>query len=202
MNVRAEYADAVIETYTGRKFNLFNEDINDTSDISLADIAHAISMLCRYNGHTKRFYSVAEHSVLVSYLVPEEYAMDALMHDASEAYLSDVPSPFKAFIGNYKEIEYNVQARIANAYNFTAPDPAPVKNVDSGILWWEAQSLMKSKGDWWQPNIKEAFEEHVRPNLKKIPTVMTNERGEILGLDPATAERVFLARHREISRNR
>ena len=91
-----------IETYSGKQFYL---DGTDTDSIVIEDIAHALANLCRYNGHTNRFYSVAEHSVLVSYAVPKEYALWGLMHDASEAYLSDIPRPFKAMIANYKTME-------------------------------------------------------------------------------------------------
>lgn len=155
--------DPIIETYTGKHFDLFDE--SDTDSISIVDIAHALSMNCRYNGHTKKFYSVAEHSYLCSYLVPEEHAFDALMHDASEAYLSDIPRPFKAYIGNYKEIENRVQSRIARRFGFSEVEPAIVKNVDTGILWLEAQTLMVSRGEWWNPMIKEHYDRYINYTL-------------------------------------
>lgn len=135
-----------IETYSGKQFYL---DGTDTDSIVIEDIAHALANLCRYNGHTNRFYSVAEHSVLVSYAVPKEYALWGLMHDASEAYLSDIPRPFKAMIANYKTMEANVMARIAKKYGMEPTEPAIVKNADSALLYPEAQHLMASRGELW-----------------------------------------------------
>jgi hypothetical protein len=156
--------EPIIETYTGKHFHLFDASVED---IDIADITHALGLLCRYNGHTRSFYSVAEHSVMCSYLVPEEFAFDALMHDASEAYLSDIPKPFKSSIGNYQEIEAAMQSRIAEKFGFTAPEPQEVKNVDVGILWLEAQALITSKGSWWHPQIKEAFDKYI--DVRKLP---------------------------------
>lgn len=156
--------EPIIETYTGKQFHLFDTSIDD---IDIKDISHALGLLCRYNGHTRRFYSVAEHCVMCSYLVPDEFAFDALMHDASEAYLSDIPKPFKSSIGNYQEIEAAMQSRIAEKFGFMAPEPREVKNVDIGILWLEAQELITSKGSWWHPDIKEAFDKYI--DVQRLP---------------------------------
>src|ERR1019366_6268112 len=81
---------SAIRTYTGI---LFDFEEPEASPIRIEDIAHALSLLCRFAGHCKEFYSVAEHSVRVSYACPEEHALWGLMHDASEAYCVDVPRP-------------------------------------------------------------------------------------------------------------
>lgn len=101
-----EFSDSWIITHTGVHFDPLNATV-DT--VVLEDIAHALSHICRFNGHTKYFYSVAEHSVHVSKLVSERYAKEALLHDATEAYLMDVCTPLKrrmCFIDQQKEMAY------------------------------------------------------------------------------------------------
>jgi hypothetical protein len=83
------------QTYNGHKFDPMNVGL-ETIDIN--DIAHALSLLCRFNGHIKELYSVAQHCVLMSEQVEPKYAFHALLHDAAEAYVSDVPRPFKPLI--------------------------------------------------------------------------------------------------------
>src|SRR5258708_302056 len=81
-----------MQTYTGRAY--WPADPR-AEDVCIEDIAHALSLLCRYTGHCKRFYSVAEHSILISQVVPPEYAFFGLMHDAQEAYINDLARPIK-----------------------------------------------------------------------------------------------------------
>lgn len=180
--------EPIIETFTGKHFHLFDASVED---IDITDIIHSLGLLCRYNGHTRRFYSVAEHSVMCSYLVPDEFAFDALMHDASEAYLSDIPKPFKSSIGNYQEIEAVMQMKIADKFGFMAPEPKEVKNVDVGILWLEAQELITSKGSWWHPQIKEAYDRYI--DLRRLPN------GCLPLWSPAYAQANFERRFYELS---
>lgn len=96
-----------IQTYTGKHFYPLNPK---SEDICIEDIAHSLSQICRYNGHTNQFYSVAKHSILLSYLA-EDYGIDSegqlyyLMHDAHEAYVGDMTMPMKynlRILGLYK----------------------------------------------------------------------------------------------------
>src|SRR3990167_6893828 len=82
-----------IVTGSGAKFYLKECNVKD---IPIEDIAHALAFHNRFNGHLDRFYSVAEHCVRVSYLVPQEHALWGLVHDMSEAFIPDIPSPFKS----------------------------------------------------------------------------------------------------------
>lgn len=148
----------MILTYTGRHVDPFNLR---PEDISIRDIAHALSMTCRWGGHVKRFYSVAEHSVLLTYFAqtgeargpsnltrPEVLKLQQylLLHDASEAYLTDVPSPYKArpeFAG-FVELEAKVQRRIEDHFGIetTAEIETIAKKLDTGILGNEALQLL------------------------------------------------------------
>lgn len=108
-------------------------------DIHLSDIIHALSNTCRYGGHTNRFYSVAEHCVLLARWVREkghtpELAMAALMHDAAEAYLGDVPRPIKGMLPDYCEIEKNVERVIFDKFGIEEADLARIKEWDRRML--------------------------------------------------------------------
>lgn len=94
--------------------------------VALKDIAHALAHQCRWGGHTRRFYSIAEHCLLVAALVPPAHRAYALLHDASEAYLGDVVAPLKrsSALAGYREIEARVQAAIYRAVGLD-PDAVP-----------------------------------------------------------------------------
>ncbi|HAF5811207.1 TPA: HD family hydrolase, partial [Salmonella enterica] len=91
-----------IQTLSGKQFDYLSATIDD---IDIEDIAVALSNICRFSGHLPKFYSVAQHSVLCSQLVSPEFAFEALMHDAAEAYCQDIPAPLKALLPDYREIE-------------------------------------------------------------------------------------------------
>lgn len=103
-------------------------------EVHIEDIAHALAMQCRYGGHCERFYSVAEHCVLMARSVSPANAMWALMHDAAEAYLADVPRPLKRHLPGYKEAEANVMAAICERFDLPEEMPAEVHEADSRIL--------------------------------------------------------------------
>lgn len=111
-------------------------------EIHIEDIAHALSMQCRYTGHVARFYSVAEHSVHVSRAVPPEYALWGLLHDASEAYLVDIPRPLKRFMPQYHEWEAALMRVICERFGLPIDMPASVKDIDNRMLATEKAVLM------------------------------------------------------------
>jgi uncharacterized protein len=139
---------AWMQTYTGKAY--FTHD-PDPKDVCIDDIAHALSMLCRFTGHTKRFYSVAEHSVHVMQLVPVEHRLVALMHDATEAYLNDLSRPLKMGLAEYKKIEELNWYAIAETFELELELPACVKEADATMVWLERRALMapmEGPSDW------------------------------------------------------
>jgi hypothetical protein len=132
-----------IETHSGLQFTLENPQFNIT------DIAHSLSLLCRYNGHCKQFYSVAQHSLMVSYLMEELNLGDplqGLLHDATEAYLSDVPKPFKAYLPDWQNVDTRLEAYLAEWAGIDFPYDPGCKEADMLALFIEARELLESKG--------------------------------------------------------
>lgn len=126
----------------------FNEPEMHPYDIE--EIAHALSHICRFTGHVREFYSVAEHSVYVSRIVPKHLQMAALLHDASEAYLGDVASPLKALLPAYKAIERRVEEAIAKWFGQPYglfPLAPEVKKADIKMLMRERGCLMPQTDD-------------------------------------------------------
>jgi hypothetical protein len=121
-------------------------------DILIEDIAHALANQCRWTGHVAEFFSVAEHSMNVAKLVPEELRLTALLHDASEAYLADLARPIKKAPGLgevYLEVEARLEAAIAERFGID-PDPLghkAVKQADEQALWAEAKALLPVLGE-------------------------------------------------------
>ena len=128
-----------IRTYTGGMVNLTSLT---PDQVILEDIAHALSNQCRFSGHTAQFYSVAEHSILCAEMVPDEMKLAALLHDASEAYLVDIPTPLKMMLPQYIELEAQVMRVISEKFGFAWPLPELVKLADKAMLEQEWQNLM------------------------------------------------------------
>lgn len=136
-----------MQTFTGARFYPLDPRVDE---VDLRDIAHALSLLCRYGGHVDRFYSVAEHCVLMSQAVAPEHALAALLHDATEAYVVDVPRPLKAQLPDYRWIEDRLWLVIAERFGVGAVLPKQVKDADSRILLDERNALMPLAERWFQ----------------------------------------------------
>lgn len=137
--------DTMMQTFTGKVVDLADFT---AGDVRLPDIAHALSIINRFTGHSKSPYSVAQHSVLVSRLVPKQHALWGLLHDASEAYLGDVASPLKALLPDYRELEAHVQREIAKKFYLSWPIPPEVKEADVKALLTEKRDLLTVDHDW------------------------------------------------------
>lgn len=136
-----------MQTHSGRRFYPLDPRADE---IASADIAHALSLLCRYAGHVDRFYSVAEHCVLLSEWVAPENALAALLHDATEAYVVDVPRPLKRYLAEYRAIEDGVWVAVAARFGISAEMPAEVKEADTRILLTERAALFSRAERWSQ----------------------------------------------------
>lgn len=167
-------------TYTQRQFWPLDPR---AEDVCIEDIAHALANTCRYNGHSRRFYSVAEHSVLMAdRFSPDQYmARYALMHDSPEAYLGDIIRPLKPFLTGFAEVEEKVERVIFNRFGLVDSIPPEVKAADARILTDERDAL-------FDPEEAERLGWRAGPKLGVT----------ILFLDPDEAEAMFLDRFRAL----
>lgn len=134
----------VFKTHSGIMFNL--QDFN-IKDINIIDISHSLSNTCRYNGHCHRFYSVAEHCILGSYLIEPELALFFLLHDASEAYMGDVITPLKKMFPLYQEKEDELLGLIFQKFipvPYTDEIGKKIKEVDKEMLDLELKFLFEN----------------------------------------------------------
>ncbi len=168
-----------IQTFTGKAFWPLSPR---PQDVCIEDIAHALSMKCRYTGHCKRFYSVAEHSVLASFMATPEDNFWALMHDATEAYLPDVARPVKRAIAGFIEIEDRLMEVIAGVFGLPMPMPASIKNIDLILLATERRDLLTEPPYHWKST------ENVQPIQRTIDA-----------LSPERAKAAFLQRFNVLS---
>jgi len=168
-----------IQTHTGLAFDVLAPH---SCDIRIEDIAHALSNLCRFGGHCGRFYSVAEHSVHVSHLVPPKFALEALMHDASEAYCVDLPRPIKELLPDYRSIEARIAEAIRRAYWLPVTESSCIKEADNAMLLAERDALLD------EPPIPWAWAAGLTP-ANRVP----------MCLAPHGAKEAFLARFEELT---
>ena len=177
-----------IETFTGRLINPLNPN---PDCIVIEDIARSLSMQCRFNGHCRRFYSVAEHSVntavVAEHLAPDNHlaAIFALLHDASEAYLCDIPRPLKSEFPNYLQWEKSLSDIIYAKFANSVPNIADLEIVgraDDIMLVTEALELTHSSGSDW--GLGEAPVDYIKK----------------FGIQPAEAEQTFLAKLEELNK--
>lgn len=166
-----------IQTFSGR---IFRPRDPRPGDFDVRDIAHSLSLQCRYNGHCDRFYSVAEHSVRVSAICPPESALWGLLHDLGEAYLGDMPRPVKASFPEFEAAEETLLRTACQAFGLSWPMPPEVKRADDILLATEVRDLMAPSPRPW--------------NLKEQPL-----SEPIVPLSPDRAEDAFLKRFQELS---
>lgn len=137
-----------IQTFTGKYFWPLDPCPNE---VDIRDIAHHLSNICRFTGAVKYFYSVAQHSVLASRQF-ERYPgnMQALIHDASEAYICDLAKPVKDSMPDYRGIEERLMFTIAEKFELPWPFPRAIKTADTRMLLTEKRDLMPGDRDSWE----------------------------------------------------
>ena len=128
----------------------FDFEEPELSEFKISDVAHALGHLCRYAGHSSRFFSVAQHSVIVSRAVPREAALWGLLHDASEAFLGDVCSPLKGLLPDYRRLEEAVSREVWGRFGLVGPLPACVHEADRRALATERIVLMPQHPTLWR----------------------------------------------------
>lgn len=163
-------AGPFIQTVSGRRFNPLAPD---AADVEIGDIARALSHQCRFGGHCRVFYSVAQHSCLVADLVAERggpavAVLWALLHDASEAYLVDLPHPLKhrSELGRlYADAEARLQAAICERFDLPLEPPALLKEVDRALLATERRAVAHVAWEWPELNGVQPLELAIDPWL-------------------------------------
>lgn len=167
-----------LQTFTGKHLDYTNPCPHAFDKDS---IAQALSHECRFNGHIPEFYSVAQHSVLVSYLVPKHMAWEALLHDATEAFCKDIPAPLKELLPDYKRVEDRLDKVIRLKYGLPLTTSPEIKQADLIMLATERRDFDLYDGTVW-------------PALIGIePMVET-----ICPLNPVQARALFLNRWEEL----
>lgn len=167
-----------IQTYTGRQFWPLSPH---AEHVDIRDIAHSLALQCRFNGHCRGFYSVAQHSVLVSHAVPPEDALWGLLHDAAEAYISDLPRPLKKTAPEFRAAEHRLLTVILATFGLPEVMPESVVWADDALLATELRDLMQPPAESWGLQV-EALELRVEP------------------MGPVEAEALFLQRFAELYR--
>lgn len=183
-----------IETSIGREFHLLAE----YPGFNIAEIAHALSNTCRYGGHCSQFYSVAEHSVLVSEIAETLKLCDpfeALMHDASEAYLCDIPGPWKAMLPDYLSLELALERKLQDFFKLPAKT-AGCKDADLIALMVEGRTLLTSRGETM---IAGGIPVHYGP---AADAWIATQGRSIFCLTPAGARTSFMHRYDKLTRKR
>lgn len=168
-----------IQTFSGIRFELLDPK---PEMVIIEDIAHALSHLCRFNGHTKQFYSVAQHSVLVSSIVGPEHALCGLLHDATEAYVGDMVRPLKAVMPGYKAVEQRIWYAIAERFNLPSTMPPAIKHADNVALVTERRDLLRPTDHQWGEGLEAV------PKLMRV----------IRPMDPGLAHHAFLERFEQL----
>ena len=141
-----------IQTYSGIRFDVLDPK---PDQICIEDIAHALSLICRFNGHTKFPYSVAQHCVLMSDIIPE-FKFEALMHDCAETWYTDIPKPFKIHLPDFNDYENRVLKQAARRFGFQFPFAQMVHDYDFYMLIAEKLVLFETELEWpFQKHIKQ-----------------------------------------------
>ncbi len=167
------------QTLAGIRFDFL---MPGASVFTTTDIAHALSHICRFTGHTRDFYSVAQHSVLVSTIVPPAFALAGLLHDASRAFIGDLARPLKQLLPEYQAVERHVQSAVFERFGLPATVPAAVQDADLVMLATERRDLLQSSEGWEWTSIAD---------IEPLPWRIRPE-------PPLVARRQFLDRYREL----
>jgi hypothetical protein len=168
-----------------------------TSDFKVRPMAASLSKMCRYNGHSKAFYSVAQHSILVADIMTNLMLGDpreGLLHDGQESILGDIPSPWKVLLPEYKKVEHVLEQRLRKQFDLPEKITDGCKKADFMSLFIETSWLIPSKGLDWEapPGLKE--EAAVYMDTYTCPEV-------VWSVNPARIEGIFLTEFQRLFGN-
>jgi hypothetical protein len=135
-----------IQLVTGKKFYPFNPR---PEDIDIESIAHGLANMCRFNGQCLEFYSVAQHCVVCARMAKPEHKLALLLHDASEAVLSDITRPVKRHLSEYRELEKSVSDMLAEKFGVASFDFPELHEIDGRVLMTEKRDLMSPSSEAW-----------------------------------------------------
>ncbi|MGC6386536.1 HD family hydrolase [Ewingella sp. S1.OA.A_B6] len=135
-----------LTTFSGQHLDFSNPNL---LAFNINDIAQGLSHECRFAGQIAEFYSVAQHSVLCSLIVPPQCQREALLHDATEAYMKDIPSPLKCLLPDYARIEKSIDTLIREKYELPPEMSALVKTADLIMLATERRDLEVDLENHW-----------------------------------------------------
>lgn len=125
-------------------------------DVDIEEIAHSLAHQCRFQGHVRDFYSVAEHSVRLSLQLPEDLALCGLLHDATEAYCGDMIRPLKRSLPEYQAIEGQIWLAVANRFGLPLELPSEIKVADNRMLQTERRDLLAAhRWSWMEDSVAE-----------------------------------------------
>ena len=136
-----------ITTYTRKHFDPVHPE---AEKIDILDIAHALPLICRGNGHVSSFWSVGEHCICCAKEAlgrgySKRQALACLLHDASECYMSDVPTPFKNELPEYQDQEEHLLGIIYEKFlgsDLTEEEQKELKKIDHAMLWYDLEHLL------------------------------------------------------------
>lgn len=167
-----------IQTFTGKRFDLRSPR---AEDVCIEDISHALANICRFNGHTTRFYSVAEHSLRVAELLPDELKLAGLLHDAVEAYVGDVVAPFKRYLevgfpkcATFADFESRILRLIFEKFEIEWPLAPAVHEADRVLRATEKRDLMTKCEHEWDEELPPPLPEEI-PTLNVGPWASRRE---------------------------
>lgn len=143
----------------------------EQSEFTIEDIAQNLSRICRFTGAVEQHYSVAQHALIVSYAVEKEHSLAALMHDASESFMSDLNSPLKALIPGYKRLEIKVEKEIFKRFGLRFPMHPSIKEADRNILQAEnyyLRGIQTELGPYFKKIVPWSAEKSKKEFLKRF----------------------------------
>ncbi len=175
-------APPVHPTFLTQSGHLFHYLTPLHSELTVVDIAHALGHLCRFGGHTKAFYSYAQHAVLVSRLVPAADALAALFYDAPKAVLGNVQTALKPLLPDYQALEERMLRAMYQKLNLAWPAPPSLRPAALVVRATERRDVLPQSDQHW-------------PELDGISPL--DER--IVPLAPEAARAAFLRRHQELT---